>query len=560
VANIIGTPNNDNLVGTIFNDYLDAGLGNDTLDGWLGADTMRGGDGNDTYFVNSLDDVVKEDFDDAKGGVDTVNSSVSFTLGFGLENLRLTGSSNINGTGNSKNNVITGNSGNNILNGGAGADTMRGGDGSDTYHVDNLGDVVAEYYNDAKAGVDTVNSSVSFTLGFGLENLTLTGSGNINGTGNGNNNVITGNSGNNIINGGAGADTMRGGDGSDTYHVDNLGDVVAEYYNDAKAGVDTVNSSVSFILGFGLENLRLTGSGNINGTGNNQNNVITGNSGNNILNGGTGNDTLNGGDGHDTLRGGDGNDTYFVNSFSDVVTEDFDNAQAGVDTVNSSVSFILGFGLENLRLTGSSHINGTGNIKNNVITGNSGNNILAGGNGNDTLNGGNGHDTLRGGDGSDTYFVNSLSDVVTEDFNDAQGGVDTVNSSVSFILGFGLENLRLTGSSHINGTGNNQNNVITGNSGNNILTGRNGHDTLTGGLGADKFVFHHIGEGIDTIKDFKWQETDKIQISQIGFGATSLNQFSYNSLNGDLFFLGTKFAVLENKPVEFSVTLDIQFV
>ncbi|MBD2667453.1 calcium-binding protein, partial [Richelia sinica FACHB-800] len=76
VANIIGTPNNDNLVGTIFNDYLDAGLGNDTLDGWLGADTMRGGDGNDTYFVNSFSDVVKEDFDDAKAGVDTVNSSV----------------------------------------------------------------------------------------------------------------------------------------------------------------------------------------------------------------------------------------------------------------------------------------------------------------------------------------------------------------------------------------------------------------------------------------------------------------------------------------------------
>ncbi|MBD2666911.1 calcium-binding protein, partial [Richelia sinica FACHB-800] len=126
--------------------------------------------------------------------------------------------------------------------------------------------------------------------------------------------------------------------------------------------------------------------------------------------------------------------------------------------------------------------------------------------------------------------------------------------------GFGLENLKLTGYSHINGTGNNKNNVITGNSGNNILYGGNGHDTLTGGLGADKFVFHNIWEGVDIIKDFQWNQGDKIQIDQIGFGATSLNQFSYNNLNGDLFFLGTKFVTLENKPVDFLVTSDIQFV
>ncbi|MFM5945521.1 MAG: furin, partial [Dolichospermum sp.] len=116
--------------------------------------------------------------------------------------------------------------------------------------------------NDALGGVDTVFSSVNFTLGFGLENLTLTGTGNINGTGNGNNNVITGNSANNILTGGLGADTLTGGDGSDTYYVDNAGDVVTELYNDALGGVDTVFSSVNFTLGFGLENLTLTGTGN----------------------------------------------------------------------------------------------------------------------------------------------------------------------------------------------------------------------------------------------------------------------------------------------------------
>ncbi|HEY9612538.1 calcium-binding protein, partial [Allocoleopsis sp.] len=192
------------------------------------------------------------------------------------------------------NDTLNGGNGNDTLNGGAGADIMNGGDGSDTYYVDNVGDVVGEYYNDALGGVDTVFSTVSYSLspgtvpggqGFGIENLTLTGTGNINGTGNGNNNVIIGNSGNNILDGGAGADIMNAGDGSDTYIVDNVGAVVAESYNDVLGGVDTVFSSVSHTLGFGIENLTLTGTGNINGTGNGNNNVIIGNTGNNILDG-----------------------------------------------------------------------------------------------------------------------------------------------------------------------------------------------------------------------------------------------------------------------------------
>ena len=101
---------------------------------------MDAGDGNDTYIVDNLGDVVKESFDDDRGGVDTVLSSVSYSLasgmlglqGFGIENLTLTGTGNINATGNAKNNVLTGNSGNNSLSGGAGNDTLFGGNGNDT--------------------------------------------------------------------------------------------------------------------------------------------------------------------------------------------------------------------------------------------------------------------------------------------------------------------------------------------------------------------------------------------------------------------------------------------
>ncbi|MFM6045669.1 MAG: calcium-binding protein, partial [Dolichospermum sp.] len=227
------------------------------------------------------------------------------------------------------------------------------------------------------------------------------------------------------------------------------------------------------------------------------------------------------------------------------------DALGGVDTVFSSVNFTLGFGLENLTLTGTGNINGTGNGNNNVITGNGANNILTGGLGADTLN---------GGDGSDTYYVDNAGDVVTELFNDALGGVDTVFSSVNFTLGFGLENLTLTGTDNINGTGNGNNNVITGNSANNILTGGLGADTLTGGLGADTFVFNSQLEGIDIIKDFQRTQNDKIQVSKIGFGATSLSQFNYNALSGSLSFLGSTFAVIENKPAGFAVSLDVVLV
>ncbi len=64
---------------------------------------------------------------------DTWQSSLTRTLPNNVENLRLIGSNNINGTGNASNNNITGNSGNNQINGGAGIDNLTGGNGADTF-------------------------------------------------------------------------------------------------------------------------------------------------------------------------------------------------------------------------------------------------------------------------------------------------------------------------------------------------------------------------------------------------------------------------------------------
>ena len=183
----------------------------DTLIGTDGPDTLIGLAGNDTYTVNHISDIVTEALN---AGTDLVNASISYTLPNNVENLTLTGSSNINGTGNSLRNTITGNSGNNTLNGGNGIDTLIGGLGNDVYVVDTTTDTIIEKANE---GTDTVKSSVTYTLGDNLENLTLTGAAAINGTGNAANNTLIGNSGNNTLNGGLGADTLTGGTGSDTF-------------------------------------------------------------------------------------------------------------------------------------------------------------------------------------------------------------------------------------------------------------------------------------------------------------------------------------------------------
>jgi Ca2+-binding RTX toxin-like protein len=138
-----------------------------------------------------------------------------------------------------------------------------------------------------------------------VENLLLSGTGNINGLGTAANNIITGNAGNNIINGGLGADTMTGGAGNDVYYVDNAGDKVVEAAN---GGTDSVYSTISYSLPANVENLALLGTGNINGTGNTLANSIRGTTGNNVI---------TGGGAGDTLIGDGGSDQFVYNAIAD---------------------------------------------------------------------------------------------------------------------------------------------------------------------------------------------------------------------------------------------------
>ncbi|TPG57705.1 hypothetical protein EAH89_09740 [Roseomonas nepalensis] len=345
-------------------------------------------------------------------------------------NVGLFGSTNadslVGGTGND---ALFGNAGADTLDGGAGNDTMNGGGGNDLYVVDSAGDVITD-----SAGTDTVRSSITYTLAAALENLVLTGTAALNGTGNAAANAITGNDGANLLTGldgndtltgGLGADTLDGGLGDDRYVLDSAADVIID-----AGGIDTVEAGFTYVLGTGIENLVLTGTAAINGTGNAAANAITGNSGanalfglagNDTLTGGAGNDTLDGGTGDDSMNGGGGDDRYIVDSLGDIIVD-----SGGIDTVEASLTYTLGSALENLVLTGALAINGTGNGSANTLTGNDAANYLSGlagadtligGGGNDTLLGGAGADRLTGGTGADTFLFlrsNEGTDTITD--------------------------------------------------------------------------------------------------------------------------------------------------
>ena len=407
---------------------------NDNINGGLGIDTLilSGGTATDELNIDASDTTNQLDILGT-----TITNFERFDLSGFLGTVSILGINNSNNwlkTG-SGNDDLTGGNGNDTLNGGSGVDILIGLKGNDSYVVDNTGDIIIENLN---SGIDTVESSLTWTLKANLENLTLTGTTAINGTGNTGNNVITGNSAANILDGKTGADRLIGGLGNDTYTVDNVGDIVTETSTLATE-IDTVNSSVTYTLSANVENLTLTGTANINGTGNTLANTLTGNTANNTLNGGNGNDILNGGAGIDTLIGGLGNDTYIVDNVGDIVTETSTIATE-IDTVNSSVTYTLSANVENLTLTGTANINGTGNTLANSLTGNNGNNILTGNAGNDVLTGNGGSDILVGGTGNDTLNL-GLNDRVSDLVRYASGdGTDTINQFIK-----GIDKLAFTG-------------------------------------------------------------------------------------------------------------------
>ena len=211
-----------NATGNALDNVITGNTGNNVLYGGGGRDTFKGSLGDDTYYFGSSGGSVSGET--ANGGIDTIFSSSNYYMdtGTNIENLTLIGTESfLRATGNELNNVligseganlIEGRDGNDILDGRGGDDSLMGGKGNDTYVFDSISDTATENLNE---GIDTIQTSVTLaSLAANVENLTLIGTGAINGTGNTLNNVITGNAANNTLSGGIGDDVLKGGLGS----------------------------------------------------------------------------------------------------------------------------------------------------------------------------------------------------------------------------------------------------------------------------------------------------------------------------------------------------------
>ncbi len=330
--------------------------------------TLVGTSGDDIFLVSQSETVVQ-----AGTGNDVVRSSASWTMSAGVEALLLTGTSSIYGIGtvaadiiggNDAANILTGLGGNDTLSGSGGNDTLQGGDGSDRL----LGG----------AGTDTLE-------------------------------------------GGANTDTLEGGGDNDIYILTDAGDAIVEGLDGGTA--DRVMTGWSSTLAVNVEQLQLTGTAAVNGTGNDSDNTMVGNGAGNILTGLAGNDTIDGLGGSDLVRAGAGNDVVRSGEGTDRIAMDlgddlidgggtyldelfFEGTAAMTIDLTKTTAQVTGLGTDTIRNI--ENVSGGGG--NDRITGNDRWNLLQGGAGNDRLYGGTGRDRLEGGSGRDEMLGGSDQD------------------------------------------------------------------------------------------------------------------------------------------------------
>ncbi|MBK8176445.1 MAG: calcium-binding protein [Rhodospirillales bacterium] len=367
-----GGNGDDSLLGMAGNDLLKGDAGNDTLDGGTGSDQMVGGTGDDLFIVDSTGDTVNEA---SGGGTDTVQSSISYTLSTYLENLTLTGASNLRGTGNSLDNIITANTGNDSLVGNAGDDTfsfasadltvddtISGGSGTDVVSISDAATVIDADFTHATSVEELAegltNGALTATLGALADAAGLTS--------------VTGN--------GTGADAITVG---------------AAFENDLTIDLGTGgNDSIDASAYTGDLTVQSVASGI------DANDTITAGSGDDAL-------ELTADNGTATLGANvTGIETITVEegeSTTDDITIVTNDANVGAgDTLTVDASALTDSDAT-LTFTGSAETDG-----NFDVTGGAGDDVITGGAGDDTIDSGGGNDNLTGGAGDDMFaFLNA---------------------------------------------------------------------------------------------------------------------------------------------------------
>lgn len=391
---------------------IDLGAGNDAYDGRSGAvnGPVHGGSGSDLLIGGAGGEVLFGD-----GGNDTLDG------GGGIDTAVFAGAR----------------SGYTISEVSPGVFRIVGRDGTDT-----LSNVEYARFDDAAVALVTATRSPDAILGTAAGE-TLRGSsavdeiyglgGNDIFNGFDGDDILGGDSGNDVLYGGSGGDTLYGGAGNDVFFVDSAGDAVIEY---AGEGIDEVRSTVDYMLGADLENLRLQVDAVI-GTGNDLANAIFagrgpatlsglggtdtiyGSQSGDRIEGGTGNDRLYGRGGADTINGGDGDDTINGQAQGDMISGGAGNDQLIGDDGNDTLHGDAG----DDRLLGGAH--------NDVLFGDAGNDNLFGDDGADALEGGAGIDRLTGGAGRDVMTGGSDKDYFTFDDGDFSGTTATMADRVT---------------------------------------------------------------------------------------------------------------------------------
>ncbi|MFN6514811.1 MAG: beta strand repeat-containing protein [Nostoc sp. CreGUA01] len=571
--NVIGTNVDDSIKGDGQKNQLFGNAGNDTIDGRGGNDLIDGGDGNDDLAGGAGNDTIKgsqgNDSIDGGDGTDTADYSA---LG---KTITLSGTGTI---------------------------TKAGGLGQDElFKVEKIiADAsVANNTIDASGSLPGVSISVNLQTqslaannvpGLGTLPFTVVNFDNVIGTnasdiiaGDNQNNNLSGNGGNDIFKASRGNDSIDGGDGIDTADYSQLGRTITlsgvgtitkaggfgqdqvfkveTVIADASVANNTIDASASLpgvsatadleaqtisannVPGLGTLTFNVINFDNVIGTniadsikGDGQRNQLSGNAGNDTIDGRGGDDLIDGGAGNDKLDGGAGDDTFKGSRGNDSI-----DGGDGIDTADYS------------KLGKTITLSGVGTVQ------------KAGGFGQDELFK---VETVI----ADASVANNTIDA-SASLPGVSITVDLQNQSLAANNVPGLGTLPFTAINFDNviGTkasdsiaGDNQNNQLSGNDGNDtisgglgndLIAGGKGNDSLIGGFGADKFFFASINDGLDTIKDYNFGQSDKIQISKVGFGTNSLGGFSYDSSSGNLSFQGTQFAFLENLSSNISIEL-----
>ncbi|ATF17521.1 M10 family metallopeptidase C-terminal domain-containing protein [Phaeobacter gallaeciensis] len=486
-------------IGSSYDDILIGNDGDNVLDGRAGNDRMAGNGGDDVYFVDSADDIVREE---ENGGNDTV-IVVADGLDLGeianVETIIYAGGTPgtpgsetpdapNQGPTDATDSLIIGDASSETLDGGAGGNTIFGLGGDDLI----IGG------RDTLASRD-INNTIAIE---DLEDQTETDDGN---------DALYGGDGNDTINGGAGDDLLDGGDGDDLLRGQAGQDIFR-----GGAGSDTVDFSQEspFQLLVNLETNVASGgtaSGdtfysieNLIGSddridrfiGTSGNNHFWGQGGGDVFNGGGGDDTLDGGNDGDMLYGEDGDDVLIGGS-----GQDYLDGGAGVDTVVYTTSSVgVTVDLENgtarggdadgpVQIVGRGTTirhdiivdveNAVGSLHDDHLIGSDGDNDLSGGVGDDVLSGGAGADRLDGGVGSDTADYANAARGVRLNMTNGRTEDDTYVS---------IENL--SGSGH--------HDRMKGDAADNVITGQGGNDTLKGGAG-DDILLGDFADAADTL-------------------------------------------------------------